>query len=64
MNKDLENRLLGVAVTKGSWFAAQKYLSETCDFYNGDAYAAISMIEKKNPEIKLPWYGADTWIKI
>jgi hypothetical protein len=49
------DRVLGIAVIKGSWNAAQKYLLETGNFSEFGAYTAVRMVEKQNPDIKLPW---------
>jgi len=57
MDKELKNRLIGIAVAKGSWYAAQKYLLETGNFSDGAAYIAVRALEKDNPEINLPGGG-------
>jgi hypothetical protein len=55
IDKEIENRILGVAVVAGSWTAAYDYLLETGKFSNRGAYTAVRMVEKQNAEIKLPW---------
>jgi hypothetical protein len=52
---DLSNKVIGIAIIKGRWNAAQKYLLETGNFSEGGAYIAVRRVEKENPKIKLPW---------
>jgi len=54
MNKELENRLLGVAVTKGSWYAAVEYLYKELKYSISASWALMEVARCKSTDLDIP----------
>jgi hypothetical protein len=54
MNKELENRLLGVAVTKGSWYAAVEYLYKELKYSIPASWALMEAARCENIDLAIP----------
>jgi len=54
MDKELENRLLGIAITKGEWYAAQQYLYKELKYSINTSWDILKEIHSKNADLGIP----------
>jgi hypothetical protein len=54
MDKDLENRLLGIAVAKGEWYAAVEYLYKKLKYSVDTSWRLMEVARCKNPDLDIP----------
>jgi len=54
MGKELENRLLGIAITKGSWYAAVEYLYKELKYSVDTSWKLVEAARCKSADLGIP----------